>query len=358
METGNLDLIRNINRRSVIDVIKQDQPISRAEISRKLLLSRSTVSLIVNDLIANHTVVELGEGESTAGGGRKGTLLGFNPRSAFGIGIDLQQDCSRIVIADSGGSVNLNRTFSFDHDLKKLKAYLKTFLSGLSGEMSKIVGIGISVPSIVKDHAIVVDAPSLGWQDCNLVEELSDVTDLETFIVNDVNAAAFGERWIGHSNQIDNLFYISIGTGVGSAIISNGELVAGADQAAGEIGYMFEQNDIDKNDTYVPGLFGTFEKKITTLLAMENMPPEICSSLITRLSVVIANVCSLLNPEKIIIGGSYQQKLQPLIEKIQDKVKLYSPLPAEISYSVLGRSAAAIGSIECLYRYLKNQTII
>lgn len=357
MKTGNLDLMRNINRRNIIDVIKQYQTVSRAEISRKLSLSRSTVSLIVNELIANHEVIELGMGGSTVNGGRKGTMLGFNPRSAFGIGIDLQQDGSRIVIADLDGKVSMNLTFLYDYDVKKFKVFLKEFLSGLTGEMTKLVGIGISVPSIVKEHAIVVDAPSLGWQNCNLVEELTDVTNLKTFIVNDVNAAAFGERWVGQSRQIDNLFYLSIGSGIGSAIIADGKLVLGANQAAGEVGYMFEKNDIDQHDTYVPGRFGTFEKKITSLLTMENMSSEICDQLITQLSVVIANVSSLLNPEKIIIGGSYQQILQPLITKIQEKVQLYSPLPAAISYSVLGRNAAAIGSIECLYRYLQNQTI-
>lgn len=357
MKTGNLDLIRNINRRSVLDVIKQYQPVSRAEISRRLSLSRSTVSLIVNDLIANSEVVELGMGESSVNGGRKGTLLGFNPRSSFGMGIDLQQDGSHIVIADLDGKVNLDFAFSCDYEVGSFKAFLKNFLDGLSGEMTKLVGIGISVPSIVKDHSIVVDAPSLGWQNCNLVEELADVTDLKTLVVNDVNAAAFGERWVGQSNQIDNLFYLSIGAGVGSAIIADGEWVSGADQAAGEVGYLLEKNDMDQHDTYVYGRFGTFEKKITSILAAEDMSAEMCDQLITQLSVVIANVCSLLNPEKIIIGGSYQQKLQPFIAKIQEKVELYSPLPAAVSCSVLGRKASAIGSIECLYRYLHNQAI-
>lgn len=356
MITGNLDLIRNINRQRVLDVIKNHQPVSRAVISRKLSLSRSTISMIVNDLIAEHSVIELGEGESTVNGGRKGTLLGFNPRSAFGIGIDLQKDCSRIVLADLDGNVNMNQTFSCDHDLRKFKEFLRDFLNSLSGEMANLVGIGISVPSIVKDHEIVVDAPSLGWQNINLVEELTDITNLNIFVINDVNAAACGERWGGQSGQVDNLFYLSIGTGVGSAIIANGEWVSGADQAAGEVGYMMEKGDIDQQDTYAAGRFGTFERKITALLSAENLSAEIREELIIQLSIVIANVSSLLNPEKIIIGGSYQQILQPLISSIQNKVRQYSPLPAEISYSSLGRNAAVIGSIEGLYSYLRNQT--
>lgn len=355
MKTGNLDLIRNINRQHVINTIKQYQPISRAGISRKLSLSRSTVSLIVNALIVENMVIELGTNESTANGGRKGTMLGFNPSSAFGVGIDLQRDGSRIVVTDLDGKVTLNRAFSYNNDLKTLKAFLKNFLNDLPDEVVKLAGIGISVPSIVKDHSIVVDAPSLGWQNCNLAEELSNVTNLKTFVVNDVNAAAFGERWVGQSRQIDNLFYLSIGSGVGSAIIANGEWVSGADQAAGEVGYLFDENDIDQHDTYVPGRFGTFEKKITSLLTAENMTSEICNQLVTQLSVALANICSLLNPEKIIIGGHYQHKLQLLITQIQEKVKSYSPLPAEISCSVLGQNAAAIGSIEYLYRYLHNQ---
>ncbi|WP_157800168.1 ROK family transcriptional regulator [Sporolactobacillus pectinivorans] len=357
MKTGNMDLIRNINRQRVLDVIKHFQPVSRAVISRKLSLSRSTVSMIVNDLIEDHSVVELGMGESTMNGGRKGTMLGFNPRSAFGIGIDLQGGSSRIVLADLDGNVTISHSFTFDRDLGKFKTLLKKFLSSLSDEMTHLVGIGISVPSIVKDHEIVVDAPSLGWQNLNLAEELSDVTNLNLFTINDVNAAAFGERWLGQDRQIDNLFYLSIGTGVGSAIIANGGWVSGADQAAGEIGYMLENKDVNQHDTYVVGQFGTFEKKVTSLLAAKKTTPEIRNELVTQLSVAFANISSLLNPEKIIIGGPYQQKLEPLIGEIQKKVQQYSPLPAEIAYSALGWDAAAIGALEGLYHYLRDQTI-
>lgn len=357
MKTGNMELVRNINRRRVLDVIKRYQPVSRAVISRRLSLSRSTVSMIVNDLIADQSVIELGTGESTVNGGRKGTMLGFNPRSAFGIGIDLQGECSRMVLTDLDGNVTITRIFSCNHNLEEFKAILKKFLKELSDEGTSIVGIGISVPSFVKDHEIVVDAPSLDWQNLNLVEALADITDLNVFVMNDVNAAAFGERWVGQSRQIDNLFYVSIGTGVGSAIIANGELVSGADQAAGEIGYTLEKSDIDQNDTYAAGRFGTFEKKITTLLTTEKITREIHDQLVTLLAVVIANVSSLLNPEKIIIGGSYQEILQPVIDQVQKRVELYTPLPAEISYSVLGQDAAAIGSVEGLYRYLREQEI-
>lgn len=352
-----MDLIRNINRRRVLDVIKHYQPVSRAVISRKLSLSRSTVSIIVNDLVVNHLVIEMGTGESTMNGGRKGTLLGFNPQSAFGVGVDLQIDHLRIILADLDGTIVSSHTFSWNHELREFKLILREFLNSLSAKQTNLMGIGISVPSIVKDHEIVVDAPSLGWQNLNLAEELSDVTEFSAFAINDVNAAAFGEWWVGQSRLIDNLFYLYIGAGVGSAIMANGEWVSGADQAAGEIGYTLEKSDVDKHETYVVGRFGTFEKKITSLLAANKLTPDNLEQLVTELSVAFANVSSLLNPEKIIIGGSYEQVLMPLIEQIQERVNRYSPLPAEIVCATLGENASVIGSVGGLYRYLREQEI-
>src|SRR3954462_1393957 len=109
-KTGNLDLIKNLNRSLVLETIRNEQPISRAMVAKKLGLSRSTVTLMVNDLLAKKFVVELGLGDSL-GGGRKGIELGFNPKSGFGIGVDIGRTKMMVVITDLDGEIVINERF-------------------------------------------------------------------------------------------------------------------------------------------------------------------------------------------------------------------------------------------------------
>ncbi|MFT8391568.1 MAG: ROK family transcriptional regulator [Sporolactobacillus sp.] len=357
MQIGSTDLIRTINRRLILDLVRCHQPISRAEIARNLSLSRSTVSMIVTGLIEEGYVIERGTGQSTINGGRKGTLLGFNPRAAFAIGLDLQGPESRIVLADFDGEIIRSDVFQFSGDTLEISNVIDDFLRNSEEAANKLLGVGISVPSIVKDHQIVVDAPSLGWQNLNLVRALDGHRGWEVFVINDVNAAAMGECNGDSGERFDNLFYFSIGTGVGSAIIANGELVLGADQAAGEIGYFLESSDVEKQDVYAIGRFGTNERKLTELIKRANQSIDARDQLVTELAVMIANICSLLNPEKVIIGGSFERVLRPLIPKLQTLVKRLSPLSTEVIYSDLGEQASVKGAVSGMLRYLSDRQI-
>jgi predicted NBD/HSP70 family sugar kinase len=356
VKAANMDWVRKINRQRILEVIKHRQPVSRAMIARELSLSRSTVSAIVSDFISEHIVLETGTGKSTLNGGRKGTLLEFNPKSAFGIGMDIQKNCCRIILADLNGNILNSRTYTAVRDVNQLITVLERFLEEISDQRNRLIGIGVSVPSIVKDHAIVVDAPSLSWRNVDLSEQLSRVCDLPSFITNDVNAAAFGERWVGQDRQIDNLFYLYIGSGVGSSILTNGNWISGADQAAGEIGYTLDKCDLEDHEPYLAGKFGAFEQKIISLLSGK-MTPEVVEELVTQLSVTIANVCSLLNPELVVIGGTHQQFFRSIMSRIQKRVNQYTPLPSEITCSSLSCDAAVIGAVEAIYRYLNGQII-
>ncbi|MCO7174813.1 ROK family transcriptional regulator [Sporolactobacillus kofuensis] len=356
VQKGNLDLIRDLNRRLVLDAIIRDQPISRADLARKLSLSRSTVSMIVNDLQEKEMVIELGMGDSTANGGRKGQMLGFNPRSAFLLGMDLQKNRINSVLADLSGTVEQKETIPFNEDLDELKTILSRYLERIEPDY-RVLGIGVSVPSIVKDHQIVVDAPSLGWYNVNLAKVLSEAFDLDVFVMNDVNAAAFGERWIGQSSLVDDLFYLSVGTGVGSAIISGGDLVAGFEQAAGEIGYMLTEEDIKQGTVYEKGRFGTFERKITSLLHTCESSKEARNRLVHLMALMMSNVCILLNPEKVIIGGYYETILKAMIPEIQGLVQRLVPISTVIEYGALGEDASAMGTIKGLLDSMKDQMI-
>lgn len=102
---GHLELIRRINRTLILNTVKEKQPISRAQISKTLKLSKTTVSAIVEELIKKKLLVEYGDCASPSGVGRPSTMLGFNPKSAYCIGVDIGGTKLLLLITDLVGNI-------------------------------------------------------------------------------------------------------------------------------------------------------------------------------------------------------------------------------------------------------------
>jgi glucokinase len=356
---GNLDFMKKINRSLIIDTIRTHQPLSRAEVAKKLNLSRSTVSSIVEELLLKKLVVELGYGSSTSEGGRRGLLLGFNPKSAFGVGIDIGGTKILVVITDLDGCIEFREKFNTTRDTDQIIRIIKQciFKAGLSE--NDIIAMGVGVPGITDKEGIVIDAPALKWNNLNLKKILKEHFNFFVFINNDVNCAALGERWLGSGENSDNLFFMAIGTGIGSAIIANGELVQGHDFRAGEIGYNISEMDIMQGLENKLGEFGLFEKKVSgrALEKYCSQPEElfinyrkkedskIIDNFILQISINIANVVNILNPEFVLIGGGVSESMEVVIENIRTLVDHLTPIKTKIGLATLGGDAGGLGAI-------------
>ncbi|WP_047153194.1 ROK family transcriptional regulator [Aneurinibacillus tyrosinisolvens] len=357
--TGNLDLIKKMNRSLVLETVRSHQPISRAALSRKLGLSRSTISSIVDELLSKKFVIELGLGDSTKEGGRRGMELGFNPMSAFGLGLDIGDNRILHIVTDLNGEIVFEKECPATSNIKQMINNIHNFIRESGIEQHLLLGIGIAVPSIVNGNKeVVVDAPALGWKDINLKEEMKAHFPFPVFVNNDVNCAALGERWVGQGAQTNDMFFISIGTGVGSAIIANGGLVQGHQFSAGEIGYFLDKEDIEEKDINQFGGFGIFERKISELIGCMHHSREASSQLTLYLSLVLSNVVSLLNPERVIIGGPMALSLSPIIEEIRNRVALLSPLKTNIELACLDDRASALGAVSYVFEQIQENIII
>lgn len=351
---GSLEYIKSLNRSLVLETIRNDQPISRAALAKKLGFSRSTISSIIEELLLKKFVVEIGLGESTNEGGRRGMQLGFNPKSAFGIGVDIKDSEILHVMTDLDGNVQYEKKTLPTDQMLQIVNGIQAFIHESGIDQEKILGMGIAVPSIVENTKnIVVDAPSLGWYNLNLRKELSSTFSFPIYVNNDVDCGALGERWRGNGSQTDNMFYMSIGTGIGGSIIANGQLIQGYQYSAGEIGYLIDKEDIVNSPPPISGKFGPFERKLAPLIKdyKKNGIPQ--NELITELSIAISNLVNLLNPEKIVIGGIEGPILAPIIEELRQNVNRFSPLQTKIEIACLGEQAQALGAIW----YLFEQTV-
>jgi len=144
-QTAGLATIRDINRQIVLNYVREREPISRAEIARETALQRSTVSVIVDGLISEGLVEEIGEGEST--GGRPPTMLRLRTAGAIAIGVTVNPTLTTIGTSDLAGRVLSQQEFPTDPDsdrtLRQVISCVKELLEPKDGSLE---GIGLSLP--------------------------------------------------------------------------------------------------------------------------------------------------------------------------------------------------------------------
>ncbi|MFC5402209.1 ROK family transcriptional regulator [Cohnella soli] len=373
MKSANLDLIKKINRDLVLDTIRIDQPISRASISQKIGLSRSTVSLIVDELIAKKFVSETGLGSSTREGGRRAIQLSFNPSSAYGVGIELNEKGYLICVSDLDGKIVSLVKYKEKPVLEKIRDHLLETVEQADVPLDKVISVGFCVPGLTNSvDGIVVGAPELDWNDVHLAAQFRKLLDKPVFINNDVNCAALGERWLGACQNVDEFIYISIKAGIGSAMVCNGKLVQGKDFMAGELGYFAFEEDLLSQKVNTLGHFGTFDKKVSVdalsqyassigevfeqYKRNEIQAVRVVQRFINHLSLGIANMVSLLNPEKVIIGGELGTYMEELLPEVRQTVERITPIQTRIEPTQVGENSGVLGIIS--YSFDNVQDVI
>lgn len=232
--------IRDINKRIVLNYVRDRAPISRADIARETALHRSTVSVIVDELIEAGLIVEIGSGDST--GGRKPTLFKLKTGEAAAIGIDLTPRLTTIAVADLAGNVLSKESFSTSPDIEFMTAQIidrtKRIAEGFSGEELQI---GMSVPGLVDQKlGKIFHIPYFDWRDWDICQQLETATGLEVIVENDANATALAELWFGHERirKTDTFVTVLVGEGIGTGIIFDGQVYRGEMGAGGEFGHM------------------------------------------------------------------------------------------------------------------------
>ena len=233
------DTIRNINRQIILNYVREECPVSRADIARITDLQRSTVSLIVDELLKADLFEEV-EGESS--GGRPPLLLSLKATKAVALGIDVGKKVTNIGTSDLSGRILEMQEFSTSHEFTKtinrIIEITKYFITKSDGS---IEGIGISLPGLVESwKGKVVSIPHLDWHYPKIAEMLEEATGLPVIVENDTNAAALAELWLGRPEirNMRDFVVVLIHSGIGTGIVFDGQIYRGKDGVAGEFGHM------------------------------------------------------------------------------------------------------------------------
>jgi predicted NBD/HSP70 family sugar kinase len=232
------EAIRNVNRRIVLNLIRTRHPISRADLARVSGMQRSTISLIVEELIAENWVIEGPTGRLPRG--RRPTFLHLNENRVI-VGVDIRPTQTTVALADVNGNFTAQETFVTPRDpvaaLALLIKRIRSIIHACEGK--KIEGIGISVPGrINRSEGRLVFAPNLKWRDIDLGKLIAKATGLDVELENAANACVLAAAWFDRMDDCRNLVVVTVSEGIGIGIYMNGELARGHNNMAGEFGHV------------------------------------------------------------------------------------------------------------------------
>ncbi len=238
--------LKDMNRQKVYKLLYQMEQTSKSEIARLTGISAPTVIKIINFLKDKDLIIENGEGVSTLG--RKPQMITLNKNKYYAISVILEGSFLKV------GLVNLTNQII---DFKKVEAksdintLFDKFLYAIIDEMLKkhkvkhenLLGIGLGIPGVYNtSNNEIVAAPLIGITKRkninNILNNIKQRYNVEILVENDLNMEVMGEFISLNLTNNDDLIYLSLGTGVGTGVILNGELRRGKNNMCGEVGYM------------------------------------------------------------------------------------------------------------------------
>lgn len=236
---------RQINRNLIFNLIRKQQPISRAELARVSGLQRSTVSLIVEGLISEKWVIEGQIGKLPRG--RRPTMLHLNDKRAV-VALDIHPSQTTVAIADLGGHVIARNLITLSAEPQRaVRTIVQAVQKIIAANKDKSIdGIGISLPGRADIQLQkLIFAPNLKWPVVAIKSRIERATGLRVEIDNVANACALSEVWFGDSDGMRDLVVVNVSEGIGTGIFANGQLVRGESGMAGEFGHI----EIEPNGT-------------------------------------------------------------------------------------------------------------
>ncbi len=376
--SGSLASLREGNRRRVIDALRERGLASRAELARITGLSRSTISTIVGDLVDAGLAGERdGQPAGETHAGRPPVMVALNGSAGLAVGIDFGHRHLRVAVSDLSHTVlaetwcELDVDHSADQGLSKAAQFVDQVLAEAGGERERVIGAGMGLPAPIDRATGSVQASSIlpGWVGVDAGLEANNRLGLAVEVENDANLGALAELVWGAAKGKSEVAYIKVATGIGAGLISGGRLQHGVGGTAGEIGHTLLAEGGPVCRCGNRGCLETLAsaRSIADLLSASRRE-EISSRRLLELSaggdaaaqrligdagraigIAVANLCNILNPECVIVGGELSAAGEVLLEPLREVVRR-NAIPSavedlEIVAGVLGERAEMLGAL-------------
>lgn len=355
-----------------MEVLVDSGGISQAEIARRSGLAPATVSNIVREL-TEAGILEL----AAVASGRRGNTVAFSPSIGYGLGIFLDQDHVRMGLATldhtpvDQGEADLDPAWGPRRALAETRRACLDMLSARSISPSQVRAACITVPSAVTPAGRLA-AGSMGlpgWSGADLAAISREIFDTHISVENDANAGALAEHMWGRGKGVDNLVYVEASRGLGAGLVIGGSLHRGVDGLAGEIGHLAVPSGTELCHCGDYGCLETVASVTALMKAIRQISPGIqswddlltgaqngnrhCERQLTRagwaIGEALAQTCSLLNPQLVILGGILAEAgdlvLTPLQTVLGQRIFPDTLASLTLDTSVLGRQAVLRGAV-------------
>ncbi|WP_064091186.1 ROK family transcriptional regulator [Rossellomorea aquimaris] len=336
LRTGSKELIKEINRFKVLNIIRHQQPISRSEISKQCELGISTLSYIMEELKSQNLIYEVGEATST--GGRKAKLLKFNEDHGYVVSIKIEEEQILIALTNMNGDI-LRKTYtpfekkaSAQTIVSLIEQEVKRMFSEEAKDLSFLLGIGVLSSGIVnRNEGKIIRSSMLGWEDVAITSMIKVYfPEVPVFVDNNINGYALAELEKGRGQKDHDFLVVSIGAGLGLSVVMGRNIYYGAIGGAGEFGhtnlvmegypchcgqkgclemyaseFYFKHKLRELEDTKSDLLQRDyhFSKVATEAEAGDELSISLMKEMGTHLGYGLRNLINTLNPEKIIMVG-------------------------------------------------------
>ena len=305
----------------------------------------------------------------------------------YGFGVDLGGTTVKLAYFDQEGAmlskweIPTNVSDNGSHILPDIAAAIRGYIEENNVAFDSLIGIGIGVPGPVTPDGIVNKCINLGWGVFNIEKALSDLTGLPVKAGNDATVATLGECWKGGGAGCKNMVMATLGTGVGGGIVVDGRVIHGSTGAGGEIGHMvLNRNETEKCGCGKRGCveqycsatgivriakqFLAAREDASSLRDLENLTckdifdasaagdalaAEILEQVYTYMGEFLANICNVVNPECVVLGGGVSKAGAPLLEGVQryfGKYVFHAAANVRFALATLGNDAGAYGAFQ------------
>lgn len=362
MSIANQEMIRNNNRRLVLEFIINHPPISRAELAKQLSLTKATISNIVQELLEQHFIREIGSAQTSMG--RKPILLEFNKTYGFALSLEVQPRQIIALVTNLKGEIQeITKTPFYPQDnlLQHLEEICNFYTNENSDFKNKIIGISIGIYGVVQKNEIIF-TPYYPLPCTGLKKLLQEKFQIPVFVENEANLSVLGEAAFHHKYK--NMIHINVHDGIGMGILVNGRLYKGRDGYAGEFGHTILFPDGKPCPCGNHGCFELYasqkailecyaERKKTDFVTItefledynKNIPlaSEMMDLFVKYISIGINNIINTFNTDVIVLNSAFSNHIPDLNNRILEYLASHQNRDCKIIPSKLGNFSCLLG---------------
>lgn len=387
METpGSQTSLHRANLERVVRAVRMAGSLTQAEIARGTGLSAATVSNIVRELKDGGTV----EVTPTSAGGRRARSVSLSGDAGIVIGVDFGHTHLRVAVGNLAHQVLAEESEPLDVDASSAQGFgraeqlVKRLIETTGISPGKVIGVGLGVPGPIDVESGTLGSTSIlpGWTGINPSEELAARLGVPVYVDNDANLGALGELVWGSGRGVKDLAYIKVASGVGAGLVIDGHIYRGPGGTAGEIGHITLDESGPVCRCGNRGCLETFTAARYVLpLLRPSHGPDLTMERVVQLAregdpgcrrVIgdvgrhigsgVANLCNLLNPSRVVLGGSLAEAGELVLAPIRDSVSRYAIPSAGRQLSVLpgalGARAEVLGALALVLSEMGDSTLL